>query len=133
MNNWLLWLKLCCHRCVLKCDSRSSKIDIKNCLVHDFSFKKMQKILYFNEFFCVFFCILLYFGPFFVCIFSVFHLSSTEKPDIRKKSQQDEKKPETLPLSGQKIQYISFWRKKYKYKNIWCRCWHFSKICDNKT
>ena len=29
----------------------------------------------------------------------------------RKKSLPDEKNPEMLPLSGQKIQYISFWRK----------------------
>ena len=34
----------------------------------------------------------------------------------RKKSLPDEKNPETLPLSGQKIQYISFWRKTSKNK-----------------
>ena len=31
-----------------------------------------------------------------------------------KKSLPDENKNETLPLSGQKIQYISFWRKNVK-------------------
>ena len=34
----------------------------------------------------------------------------------RKKSLPDEKTPETLPLSGQKIQCISFWRKTSKNK-----------------
>ena len=34
----------------------------------------------------------------------------------RNKSLPDEKNPETLPLSGQKIQYISFWRKTSKKK-----------------
>ena len=34
----------------------------------------------------------------------------------RKKSLPDEKNPEMLPISGQKIQYISFWRKTSKNK-----------------
>ena len=62
----ILLSSMCTDGCV-RC--KLSKIDFKNSLTHEFSFKKMQRVLHFNEFFC---------------IFSVFHLSSTERPATSK-------------------------------------------------